>query len=75
VCSAMRRQVDGSIEVVASPSSGFSAAELTAALKIVPGVRDLSLLGVSNAAVALPLAAATLTRLESLAVREVGVGA
>jgi hypothetical protein len=72
VCSAMRRQVDGSIEVLASPSSGFSAADLTAALLRSPAVRDLTLLDVSDVAATLqPLTTATLTRLTRLTVREV----
>jgi hypothetical protein len=73
VCSAMRRQVDGSIEVVASPRSGFSAAGLTGAMRRWPRVIHLTLhLGVGDAASTLqPLATAMLTRLQSLTVREV----
>ncbi|KAG1666687.1 hypothetical protein FOA52_013599 [Chlamydomonas sp. UWO 241] len=70
VCRAMRRVVDGSIKVVASPVSGFSAAELTAVLRCWPGVTDLTL-HVSNAASTLvPLATTSLTRLKSLTLRE-----
>ncbi|KAG1674399.1 hypothetical protein FOA52_012926 [Chlamydomonas sp. UWO 241] len=71
VCSAMRRQVDGSVEIASSPSSGCTDADLTAALRRWPRVFALTLLGVSSAAVSLqPLATATLTRLKKLTVRE-----
>ncbi|KAG1670668.1 hypothetical protein FOA52_010943 [Chlamydomonas sp. UWO 241] len=45
----MRGQVDASIVVVASPSSGFTAAQLIYALSNWPGVRDLTLLGIADA--------------------------
>jgi hypothetical protein len=72
VCSAMRRQVDGSIVVVASPGTGFSADELTAALRRWPRTRDLTLLGVRNASTLQPLSTASVS-LTSLTVREVGL--
>jgi hypothetical protein len=71
VSRAMRSQVDASIEVVASPSSGFTAAELTAVLLRWPSVRDLTLLAVSGAELA-PLATASVAGLTSLTVRQVG---
>ncbi|KAG1674385.1 hypothetical protein FOA52_012911 [Chlamydomonas sp. UWO 241] len=70
VCSAMRRLVDESIEVVASPRDGFSAADLTAALRNWPGVVHLTLLAVGDASTLRPLATATLMRLACLTVRE-----
>jgi hypothetical protein len=78
VSVAMRSLVDASVEVVASPGLGFSAAELTAALVRWPGVRDLTLLAVSDAGVMSgaaqlqPLATASLAGLTSLTVRQVG---
>jgi hypothetical protein len=74
VCRPMRSQVDGSITRVASRSSGVSAAKLTRALVRWPGMVDLTLLNVSSASVLQPLATASLARLTSLAVREVGSG-
>ncbi|KAG1666701.1 hypothetical protein FOA52_013613 [Chlamydomonas sp. UWO 241] len=72
VCSAMRRQMNGSIKVVASPGSGFTAAELTSALRCWPGITELMLSHVLNAASTLaPLATASLTRLKSLTLRQV----
>ncbi|KAG1672441.1 hypothetical protein FOA52_013227 [Chlamydomonas sp. UWO 241] len=72
VSRAMRRLVDGLVEVVTSPSAGFSAAQLTSALMRWRGVTDLTLRGVSNAtSTLLPLTTATLPRLYSLTVRQV----
>ncbi|KAG1657786.1 hypothetical protein FOA52_012864 [Chlamydomonas sp. UWO 241] len=66
----MRGQVDASIVVVASPSSGFSAAQLIHALSNWPGVRDLTL-GASDLQ---PLATASLAGLTSLTVRQARLG-
>ncbi|KAG1672446.1 hypothetical protein FOA52_013232 [Chlamydomonas sp. UWO 241] len=73
VSRSLRRLVDGLVEVVASPSAGFSAAQLTRALMRWRDVTDLTLLGVRsvNASTKLPLTTATLPRLNSLTVREV----
>jgi hypothetical protein len=74
VCSTMRSQVDGAITRVGSPSSGFSAADLTTALRLWPGVRDLTLLGVQgqDASNLQPLATASLAGLTTLSIRQVG---
>jgi hypothetical protein len=72
VSGAMRRQVDASIEVVASPASGFSADALTAALLRWPAVHHLTLLAVKIASDLAPLATASLSGLTSLTVRQVG---
>ncbi|KAG1672420.1 hypothetical protein FOA52_013205 [Chlamydomonas sp. UWO 241] len=70
VSRTMRRLVDGSVVVVASPNVGISAAvELASALVRWPGVRHLTLLGVINAEHNL-LPLNTLTRLTSLTVHE-----
>ncbi|KAG1666690.1 hypothetical protein FOA52_013602 [Chlamydomonas sp. UWO 241] len=74
VCSAMRRQVDGSIVGVASPGYGFTAADLTAALRNWHGVTGLTL-HVFNDNNLEPLATASLTRLTSLTLREFRAGA
>ncbi|KAG1666699.1 hypothetical protein FOA52_013611 [Chlamydomonas sp. UWO 241] len=66
----MRRQVGGSIKVVASPGSGFSAAELTAALRCWPGITELTLRVCNAASTLAPLATASLTSLKSLSLRE-----
>ncbi|KAG1666574.1 hypothetical protein FOA52_000541 [Chlamydomonas sp. UWO 241] len=66
---AIRGQVDGLIEVVASPVSGFSADALSAALRLWPRTRDLTLLGVSDASVLAPLETAS-AGLTSLTVRQ-----
>ncbi|KAG1677325.1 hypothetical protein FOA52_010704 [Chlamydomonas sp. UWO 241] len=71
VSRAMRWQVDGSIKLVATPSSGFSAGQLVCALSRWPGVRDLSLLGGSGASDLAPLATTSLAGLTSLTVRQV----
>ncbi|KAG1667451.1 hypothetical protein FOA52_012206 [Chlamydomonas sp. UWO 241] len=71
----MRRQVDGSITRVASSSSGFTSAVVTRALVLWPGMVHLTLLSVRSASVLLPLATASLARLTSLTVRQVGMGA
>jgi hypothetical protein len=65
--------------VVTSPGepweAGPSAAELAAALRRWPGITDLTLLGVCNAASTLaPLATASLKRLTSLTLRAFEVG-
>ncbi|KAG1671538.1 hypothetical protein FOA52_011258 [Chlamydomonas sp. UWO 241] len=65
----MRAQVDGCIKVVASPAS-FTAAELAIALLNWPAVRDLTLLGVSDASVLASLSTASLAGLTSLTVRQ-----
>jgi hypothetical protein len=72
VSSAMRRQVDAFIEVVASPASGFSPDALTAALLRWPAVHHLTLLAVGGASDLAPLATASLSGLTSLTVRQVG---
>jgi hypothetical protein len=80
---AMRDQVDGCIEVVASPEEGFTGADLSRALLRWPRVRDLALLNVGKAAVDIPwtaaargqlqpLSTASLAGLTSLTIREVG---
>ncbi|KAG1666567.1 hypothetical protein FOA52_000534 [Chlamydomonas sp. UWO 241] len=69
---AMRGQVDGSIKVVASPATGFSAVALSAALRLWPRTRELTLLGVSDTSVLAPLATASLAGLTSLTVRQMG---
>lgn len=71
VSTALRGLVDGAIEVVASPSEGFSAPELNTTLRLCPGVTHLTLLGVSSDNLQ-PLATATLVQLTSLTVRQVG---
>jgi hypothetical protein len=71
VSTALRGLVDGAIEVVASPIEGFSAPELTTALRLWHGVTHLTLLGVSSDNLQ-PLATATLAGLTSLTVRQVG---
>ncbi|KAG1676481.1 hypothetical protein FOA52_002301 [Chlamydomonas sp. UWO 241] len=65
----MRRQVDGSIAVVASPAC-FSPDALSAALLLWPRVTHLTLLAVSDATDLAPLATAALARLTSLTVRQ-----
>jgi hypothetical protein len=71
VSRAMCSQVDASIEVVASPSEGFSAAHLTDALVRWPAVRDLTLLlNVGGGADLAALATTSLTRLTSLTMRQ-----
>jgi hypothetical protein len=72
VSIAMRGQVDGSIEVVASPACGFSPDALSTALLLWPRVTHLTLLAVSDADDLTPLATTALARLTSLTVREVG---
>jgi hypothetical protein len=72
VSSAMRRQVDGSIEVVASPASGFSPDALSSVLLRWPRATDLTLLNVGGSADLAPLATTALARLTSLTVRQVG---
>ncbi|KAG1674415.1 hypothetical protein FOA52_012942 [Chlamydomonas sp. UWO 241] len=63
--------MDGSIKVVASPRDGFSAADLTVALRTWPRIVDLTLLGVINPTVNLgPLITSTVARLTRLTVRE-----
>ncbi|KAG1662177.1 hypothetical protein FOA52_006397 [Chlamydomonas sp. UWO 241] len=49
VNKAMRSQVDASIEVVASPVSGFTPDALSAALVRWSGMHDLTLFAVSGA--------------------------
>ncbi|KAG1670670.1 hypothetical protein FOA52_010945 [Chlamydomonas sp. UWO 241] len=73
VNGAMRSQVDASIKVVTSPSSRFSAAQLIHALSNWPGVRDLTLLGVSGDSDLQPLATVSLAGLTSLTVRQAGL--
>ncbi|KAG1663338.1 hypothetical protein FOA52_004100 [Chlamydomonas sp. UWO 241] len=70
VSSAMRRLVDGSIEVVASPVSGFSSQGLSNALLLWPRTTHLTLLNVGGADDLAPLATAPLTRVTSLTVRQ-----
>ncbi|KAG1678181.1 hypothetical protein FOA52_016118 [Chlamydomonas sp. UWO 241] len=72
VSSAMRRLVDGLIEVVASPASGFSPDALSKALLLWPRTTHLTLLNVGGAADLAPLATTTaaLARLTSLTVRQ-----
>ncbi|KAG1673096.1 hypothetical protein FOA52_013166 [Chlamydomonas sp. UWO 241] len=70
VSVAMRGQVDGSIEVVASPACGFSPDSLTTALLLWPRDTHLTLLGVSDATDLAPLATTALARLKSLTVRQ-----
>jgi hypothetical protein len=73
VSIAMRRQVDGLIEVVASPASGFSPDALTSALLRWARTTDLTLLNVGGASDLAPLATTTaMARLTSLTVRQVG---
>ena len=73
VSKTMRGQVDGSITRVASPrQEGFSAADLTIALRQWPAVRNLTLLSVGSAAALAPLSTASLAGLASLTVRQVG---
>ncbi|KAG1668666.1 hypothetical protein FOA52_001274 [Chlamydomonas sp. UWO 241] len=70
VCKAIRGQVDGLMKVVASPSGGFSAGELTAAMNRWSAVTELTLFGVNTTQSVQPLATATLARLEILTVRQ-----
>ncbi|KAG1654147.1 hypothetical protein FOA52_006694 [Chlamydomonas sp. UWO 241] len=70
VSQAMRSQVDGSIQVVVSPSAGCSGDELALALTRWPCVRHLTLLNVSGASDLAPLSTASLAGLASLTVRE-----
>ncbi|KAG1673100.1 hypothetical protein FOA52_013170 [Chlamydomonas sp. UWO 241] len=70
VSVAMRGQVDGSIEVVASPACGFSPDSLSTALLLWPRVTHLTLLAVSDAAKLALLATTALARLTSLTVRQ-----
>ncbi|KAG1662176.1 hypothetical protein FOA52_006396 [Chlamydomonas sp. UWO 241] len=67
---AMRSQVDASIEVVASPASGFSPDALIAALVRWSEMRDMTLFAVWGADDLVPLATASLAGLTSLTVRE-----
>ncbi|KAG1655490.1 hypothetical protein FOA52_008961 [Chlamydomonas sp. UWO 241] len=66
----MRSQVDASIQVVASPVSGFSPDALSAALVRWSGMRDLTLFAVSGTDDLAPLATASLTGLTSLTVSQ-----
>jgi hypothetical protein len=71
----MRDQIDGAITVLEGPEAGCSAANLSSDCQLMRSwphdVRDLPLLGVSDAAVVLqPLSTTTLTG--SLLIREVG---
>jgi hypothetical protein len=68
VCS----QVDGSIETVASPASGFSDISLSATLVKFPRVHNLTLLRVGSTSDLAPLATTSLAGLKSLTVRQVG---
>ncbi|KAG1663329.1 hypothetical protein FOA52_004090 [Chlamydomonas sp. UWO 241] len=72
VCAALRRQVDGAIQLLASPAAGFSPDDLAAALMRWPTVKDLTLVLVvgSSASDLAPLATTTLAGLKSLAVRQ-----
>jgi hypothetical protein len=72
VSRAMRRQVDGSVQVVASPACGFSATQLSHALAMWPGVKHLTLLGMSDERDLQPLATTAVAGLRSLTIREVG---
>jgi hypothetical protein len=72
VSRGMRIQVDAAIEVVSSPTAGFTASDLSRALALFPGMRDLTLLNVSSAACMQPLATASLAALTSLTLRQVG---
>ncbi|KAG1653692.1 hypothetical protein FOA52_006415 [Chlamydomonas sp. UWO 241] len=66
----MRRQVDGSIKVVASPACGFSPDALTTALLLWPRATHLTLLAVCDPADLAPPATTALARLTSLTVRQ-----
>ncbi|KAG1675160.1 hypothetical protein FOA52_003383 [Chlamydomonas sp. UWO 241] len=71
VSSAMRRQVDGLIEMVASPESGFTPGALSSALLRFARTTHLTLFNVGGASDLAPLATTTaLARLTSLTVRE-----
>ncbi|KAG1663330.1 hypothetical protein FOA52_004091 [Chlamydomonas sp. UWO 241] len=72
VCAALRRQVDGAMQVLASPAAGFYPDDLAAALVRWPAVKDLTLVLVvgSSASDLAPLATTTLAGLKSLAVRQ-----
>ncbi|KAG1664030.1 hypothetical protein FOA52_010449 [Chlamydomonas sp. UWO 241] len=70
VSQAMRSQVDGSIQVVVSPSAGCSSDELALTLTRWPCVRHLTRLNVSGASDLAPLSTASLAGLASLTVRE-----
>ncbi|KAG1657720.1 hypothetical protein FOA52_011982 [Chlamydomonas sp. UWO 241] len=72
VCGALRRQVDGAIQVLASPVAGFSPDALTAALVRWPAMKDLTLvMAVSSSASDLaPLATTTRAGLKNLAVHQ-----
>jgi hypothetical protein len=72
VCGALRSQVNGAIEVVASPVAGFSQHALTASLLRWPALKHLTLVMVvgSSASDLAPLATTTLAGLKSLAVRQ-----
>ncbi|KAG1653916.1 hypothetical protein FOA52_004554 [Chlamydomonas sp. UWO 241] len=71
VSIAMRRLVDGSIQVVAGPASGFSPDALTSVLLRWPRTTHLTLLNVGSAEDLAPLATMTaLARLKSLTVRQ-----
>ncbi|KAG1663328.1 hypothetical protein FOA52_004089 [Chlamydomonas sp. UWO 241] len=72
VCAALRRQVDGAIQVLTSHAAGFTPHELAAVLVRWPAVKDLTLvLAVGSSASDLaPLATTTLAGLKSLAVRQ-----
>jgi hypothetical protein len=76
VCGALRSQVDGAIEVVASPVAGFSPHALTASLLRWPALKHLTLVMAvgSSASDLAPLATTTLAGLKSLAVSQVGCG-
>jgi hypothetical protein len=71
VCTELRSLVDEAVEVVASPSSGFTAESLSHALVQWAGVRDLTLLNVSSASALAPLATCSLASLKCLTLREV----
>ncbi|KAG1662822.1 hypothetical protein FOA52_009036 [Chlamydomonas sp. UWO 241] len=66
----MRRQVDGAVEVVASPVCGFSATQLSHALGLWPAVKHLTLLGMSDERDLQPLATMPVAGLRSLTIRE-----
>ncbi|KAG1655125.1 hypothetical protein FOA52_012543 [Chlamydomonas sp. UWO 241] len=70
VSRAMQRQVDGAVEVVASPACGFSAIQLSHALGLWPAVKHLILLGMSDGRDLEPLAMTAVAGLRSLTIRE-----
>jgi hypothetical protein len=73
VSKRMRDQVDATVEVVQSPSSGtLQAGDLASVLVRWPAVRELTLFNVDSADELAPLSTASLAGLTSLTLRQVG---